>query len=85
MNIKDLEELAKGQLPERVLKSVGKMQLTVDELVACYATPTFRFGVADGQAYIDIRGQCSLKRAIAFATGIAGFVAGMVKLISLFL
>lgn len=81
VDIKTLDELAAGELPQAVIEEIKDVEITVGDLVNWYRSqPKFRFLIQDGKAIFDLHVKLPTKR-LAVILGSTGIVGGLIALL----
>jgi hypothetical protein len=77
----ELDELASGRLPERIIAAINEMKLSVGEMMQLETSKSpIRFSLTDGKLSIDIRIRIPIKKTIAIG-GVGGLLLAVGKLV----
>ena len=78
----NLDELASGRLPERIITAIGEMELTIEELMEWQESKsTLRFTTAGEELIIEIRAHIPMKKALAILGGVGCFLWAAINFI----
>lgn len=75
-----LDELAGGNLPNRIVESIEEMTLTTCEVVEWdQSKPSFHMSIKDGVFHVRINKQYSLKKLFAILGSVIGTIWAVIQ------